>query len=247
MKLTTMEWLTLENAIAENFRVHGAPPQYLEFPADMKRLFAEIPTAPHFEEPGLIPGPSYQWYGRSGDRPLILECEQEPHDNHGRAFVHTSYLQRQDQMGDWTVLTELSDLPSSICVARPTFILSRSTMPEYVVFRSNPAGWDSVVYNASSRRDAENLLSFLKRDTLNENCFIGQPEPEGLWSAIRTVEGEEEVLCTYPTPSGALSVACRLSDEMPSELLVIKDRSGANPQQYFVSAGRVIDSAPRSH
>lgn len=116
-----MEWLTLEEATAQNFRVRGSPPQYLEFPADLKRLPAEIPTAPHFEKSGLIPGPSYQWYGRSGDRLLILECEQEPQGNEGRAFVHTSYLQRQDQLGDWSVLMELSDLPSAICVNEAHF------------------------------------------------------------------------------------------------------------------------------
>ena len=237
-----MHWLTLENAITQHFRVHGSPPQYLEFPADVTQLFADIPTTPHFEEPGLIPGPSYQWYGRSGDRPLILECEREPHGNQERAFLHTSYLQRQDQRGDWIVLTELSELPPSICVTRPNFILSRCLTPEWVVFRSNPAGWNSVVYNASSLRDAEKLLEFLKRDSVNNDYFLGHPEPEGLWSAIRTLEGKEEVLCTYPTRSGAISVACHLSDGMPSELLVIKDRSGTNPQEYFVSGGQVKGS-----
>ena len=238
-----MEWLTLEKAIAQNFQVHGSPPQYLEFPADIKKLSAEIPTIARAEEAGLIPGPSYQWYAQCGDRWLILECEQDPQSSSTRAFLHTSYLQRQDQFGDWSVLTELSNLPSAISVTRPTFILSRTTMPEWVVFRPDPAGWNSVVYNASSHRDAENLLAFLKNDTYNNNCFIAQPEREGLWSAIRTVEGEEEVLCTYPTRSGALSVACHFSNEKPSELLVVRDRSSASSQQYFVSGGRVTDPA----
>lgn len=236
-----MEWLTLEKAIAQNFRVHGSPPQYLEFPADLKRLSAEIPITGHFEEAGLIPGPSYQWYARSGHRSLILECEQDPQADYERIFLHTTYLQCQDDLGDWTVLNELSDMPSSIWVTRPTFILSRSTTPDWMVFRSHPAGWNSVVYNASSHRDAENLLAFLQRDSYNDNCFIGHPEPQGRWCAIRTVEGKEEVLCTYPTSSAALSVACEFSRDTPSELLLVEDRSSANPEQYFVSCGRVIN------
>lgn len=235
-----MEWFTLNEVIAQKFQVRGSPPQYLEFSANLRHLMEQIPNPPNFEESGFISGPSYQWYGRMNDRPLIVECEKDIEDNNQSVFIHTSYLPRQDQLGDWSVLGELSDLPSSICITRPKFILSRSTTPKWVVFRPDPAGWNAVIYNASSRHEAQNLLDFLNKDAFNSCCFIGPPEPEGLWSAIRTVKGREEVLCTYPTRSGALSVACRLSSRMPSEFLVVKDRSNASTTQYLVSGGQII-------
>lgn len=237
-----MEWLTFNEALARKLTIRGSPPQYLEFPADLTGLAVEIPTRPEFQDAGAIAGPSYQWYARVGDRPLIIEREKEIQDKNERIFVHTSYLQCQDRFGDWSVLLELSDLPKSIYTMRPNFVLSRNLTPSWVVFRPNPAGWSSVIYNASSRLDAEELLKFLKKDRFNEGCFIGPPEPEGLWSAIQTDEGHETVLCTYPTRSGALSVACNLSMKTPASLLLVKDRSHANPQQYFISGGRILNS-----
>jgi len=241
-----MKWLTFDNLTVHKFQIRGSPPQYLEFPAELHHLAAQIPTPPHFEESGLIPGPSYQWYGRTNDRPLIVEREKEIDDNNQRVFVHTSYLSRQDQLGDWSVLGELSDLPASILVTRPRFILSRTTTPKWVVFRPDPAGWNSVIYNASSEGEAQDLLDFLNRDESNSGCFIGPPEPEGLWSAIRTAKGRDEVLCTYPTRSAALSVACVISSQSPSEILLVKDRSNANPNLYLVSGGQVIQDSSGS-
>lgn len=237
-----MEWFTLGQAISENLRVWGSPPQLLDFPADIGRLSAQIPTSPHFEEVGITPGPVYQWFGRIGGRAFILEKEREPQTKDERVFVHTSYLQSQDERGDWTVLFELSDFPASIHLMRPNFIQSRNLTPAWVLLRPNPAGWNNIVYNAGSRGEAEDFLEFLQRDSFNESCFIDRPEPEGLWSVLRTRNGHEEVLSTYPTCSGALSVACNLSLQFPSETLVVMDRSKTRSMQYFISGGRVIGS-----
>jgi hypothetical protein len=68
----------------------------------------------------------------------------------GRSFE--SYLERQDRLGDWTVLNDLAVLPSSIRVSRPIFIMSRVLKPQYVVFWTDPAGWNAPVYNAASSR-----------------------------------------------------------------------------------------------
>src|SRR5882724_6841083 len=225
-----MLWLTQDEVIAQGFQVRGSPtPQVVDFPADLENLSAEIPVPPSFEEQGFIPGPSYQWYGRIGNRCVILEREKEELPRVGkRVVVYTSYLEQQDKSGDWTVLFDLSALPSAIFVTRPNFIMSRVVNPEDVVFRPNPSGWNAAVYNASSRSEAEELLKFLKQDRSNGDCFIGPPEPQGLWSAVQEDEGQGRVLCTYPVPSAAISFACDISSRTPSGRLIVKDNSNAN-------------------
>lgn len=239
-----MEWLTLEQAVDQKFQVYGSPePQCLELPADLGALPVEIPLPGHFVEMGICPAPSHQWYGRIGGRPIIVEREKETVDGRERVFIYTSYLPTQDEHGDWIVLQELSELPASIFLIRPSFIQSRTLKPHFVVNRPDPAGWNSVVYNASSRSEAENLLEFLKRDAFNQECFVAAPEPVGLWSAIRTEDGRETILCTYSNRSGAISLGCSLSKRPGSGVLVVKDRSNKSPEQYLISGGRVVASS----
>ncbi len=236
-----MKWVTLDEAITQKLQVRGTPvPQEIDLPADIKKLPAEIPIPPHFDKAGFIPSPSCQWYALIGDRFLILECEEEPSVSLGkRVFIHTSYLEYQEKSGDWTVLLDLSGLPSSIHVTRPNFIMSRVVKPQYVVFRPDPAGWNAAVYNATSHHEAEELMKFLNQDKANDSCFIGPPEPEGCWSAIQKDNGQEHVLCTYPTRSTAISVACDISSRRPLATLLVKDRLNTSKEQYVVSQGRV--------
>lgn len=240
-----MLWLKRDDANAQNFQVRGSPtPQEIEFPAYCDKLKAQIPLEPYFEQEGFIPGPSYQWYAWIGKRPLILECERRDAGVSHRVFVHTSYLAEQDRRGDWTVLLELSELPDSIHVGRPNFIMSRVREPKHVVFRPDPAGWNQTLYNAGSRGEAEELLEFLRLDQTNATCFIGPPEPLGQWSAIQNVNGHERVLCTYPFRNAAMSFACEFSLRTPSAVLVVKDLSRSDPKQYRVSDGQVVDRNP---
>jgi hypothetical protein len=236
-----MLWLTRADADAQNFQVRGSPtPQMIEFPADLNKLGTQIPVSPHFEQEGFIPSASYQWYGWINKRPVILEREKDHLGVPERVFLHTSYLENQDQSGDWMVLLDLSELPDSIHIGRPNFIQSRVRTPEHVVFRSEPAGWNAILYNASSHQEAEALLKFLRLDKANDRCFIGPPEPQGSWSAIHEDNGRQRVLCTYPLKSAAISFACRESLRAPSVVLVVKYLSNLNPDRYFVSQGRII-------
>jgi len=236
-----MDWIKFEELEEEKFEVRGSPPQYLEFPCDVTGLAAEIPTEAHFEKEGFIQGPTLHWYARAAGRPLIIEHEDSSRREIQRVFIHTSYLPIQDRSGDWTVLLDLLELPKSIPVMHPTFILSRTTHPKNVVYRPQAAGWNSVIYYASSLTEAEQLLAFLTRDSFNEACFIGPPEPEGLWSATRNEDSQEKILCTYLTRNAALSFACTLSLQDSSKPLLVKDRSHNSSDQYFVSGGKVVD------
>jgi len=170
-----MEWLSLEQALAQGFQVRGDPPQYLELPAELDRLASQIPTPAHFEQIGIAPSPSYQWFARIGERAIIVEREKPAINPEGRVFVYTNYLPKQNELGDWTSLLDLAELPSSIYVTRPRYILSRTLDPEHVLFRPDEMGNNLPVYNAASRHDAEGLLAFLKQDSFNELCFIGPP------------------------------------------------------------------------
>lgn len=91
-----MEWLTPEQALAQNFKVRGSPtPQYLEFPANVDQLASQIPTPAYFDEIGIVPSPSYQWFARIGERPIIVEQEKEGVIPGGRAFIHTNISRRR--------------------------------------------------------------------------------------------------------------------------------------------------------
>lgn len=161
--------------MAQKLEVRGAPPQCLEFHADLAELASHIPTPAHFEEMGIVPSPAWQWFARIHDRAIILEQEKEIHTVE-RVFVHTSYLSKQDQLGDWASLLDFRALPGAIHVTRPRYILSRCSKPEHIVFRPDEMGDNIPVYNASSRRDAEGLLAFLQQDSFNARCFIGPPD-----------------------------------------------------------------------
>jgi len=235
-----MLWMTQAEAIAQHFQVCGSPvPQEIEFPADLQKLSAQIPVPARFEQQGIVPAPTYQWYGMIGTRPLILGYEKDRPAGE-RVFIYTSYLHQQDQSGDWTVLLELSELPDSIFVMRPNFIMSRVREPKHVVFRPDPAGWNASLYAAASYEDADSLLKFLRQDKANDGCFIGPPEPQGQWATIQKDSEGERVLCNYPMRSTAISFACQVSSCTPSLVLVVKDLSRNSPDQYFVREGRVI-------
>jgi hypothetical protein len=238
-----MRWLTLDEAIAQGFQVRGSPlPQVIELAADSEKVAAQIPVPPRHLEMGDIPGPSCQWYGLIGERAVILEGERSKHALvPDRIFVHTSYLEPQDTLGDWVVMHEFTELPGAICLTRPLHIMSRNRKREHVVYRPDPAGWNANIYDAASRHEAEELLDFLKQDAWNEGCFVGAPEPEGYWSAMRSDGGGQHVLCTYPHRNAALSFACNESSRTPSAVIVVKDRSSATNEQYVVSGGRVIE------
>lgn len=163
----------------QKLEVRGAPPQCLEFHADLAELASHIPTPAHFEELGIVPSPTWQWFARIGDRMIIVEQEKETHTADERVFVHTSYLPNQDELGDWASLLDLRELPRAIHVTRPRYIVSRTLEPEHVVFRPDELGANIPVYNASSRRDAGGLLAFLKQDRFNARCFIGPPSLPG--------------------------------------------------------------------
>ncbi len=226
-----------------NSKSAGKPaPQIIEIAADLRRLSNEIPIPGHYLEEGDVPSPSYQWYAWIGHRPIILEREaQLPGDVPGRVFIHTTYLEGQDRLGDWTVLRELAELPRSICITRPSHIMSRIARPDSVLFRPDPAGWDAIVYSAASNREAEECLAFLKRDPWNASCFIGPPEPESNWCAIEADNGRERILCFYPVRNAALMFACRVSSQNPTAIIVVKDRDNLWADQYFVSHGKVVE------
>lgn len=237
-----MHWMTFEEATERRFQVRGTPvPQQIELLADVKELSNEIEVPGRFMEMGDIPGPSFQWYAWIGDRPIILEREAKVGEGiPERVFIHTSYLERQDKFGDWSVLRELTELPISIYVTRPSHIVSRSANHDYIVFRPDSSGWNALVYSAASLREAEELLEFLKQDQWNESCFIGSSERDGIWSAIRNHDGEEQILCTYPQRNTALNFACRVSLQLGQGVITVKERSSVSKDQYVVSEGRVI-------
>ncbi len=166
-----MKWFTLEQAIAENFKVHGSPPHCIEFPADRAALKLQIPISPHYETNPMLPGPAFQWFAMIRSRPAVIEMEKVPF--YERIFVFTSY--GSDSSGDWAVLPDLVELPSSIQVTRPIYIDSRTHDPEHIVYRPATEGSNQILYRASSRSDAEGLLEFLKKDEFNKHCFIGPP------------------------------------------------------------------------
>ncbi len=237
-----MKWLTFDEAIASHFCVRGTPkPQSLEFQADMVRLPQDIPTPPQYEEEGYgCASPANQWFGVIDERCVVVEQEAPPCPYApDRALVHTSYLEQQDRQGDWTVLLDLGGLPHSISVSRPRFIDSRYSKPECVVYRPSGAGWDSTVYKASSTKEAEDLLAFLKADEWNIACFIGPPEIAGLWSVIEEREGREHILATYPFRNGTLSVGCGMSAKMPERTLTVRNREDDRSEVFRIVSGHV--------
>lgn len=78
-------------------------------------------------------------------------------------------------------------LPAAIYVSRTTFIESRTTNPDFVVYRQHPHGWNTSIYEASSCNDADGFLDFLLNDPLNEGGYVGDSR-----YAVRGQRSKEE-------------------------------------------------------
>lgn len=234
-----MEWFTYAHGLtrARDLLADKIVPQAIGVMADVRTLVRDIPIHPELIPPEYgPPGPMQQWSGQIGDRLFTVECEanDSPHDS---ALISTGFLQNQDKLGDWVVLLELLELPKSIYITRPLFIESRNVHPKCVVYRPDPQGWKTAIYKAASQAEAENLLAFMKQDTWNEKCLVGEPSPPGKWAIVQG----ERVMLGYGTElNEALKFACEWSLRYAPIVLVVKDVSGVNTKEYVVSEGRVL-------
>jgi hypothetical protein len=249
-----MNWFTGSDAMTPIERP-STEPQFISVVADVPQLYMEVPNSPRLILPSEgPPSPVHQWYGRIGNRWIVLECEvnlpvsavtditTEP----GSVLIYTHFPEQEKKDGDWTSLTELVGLPSSVFVTRPLSIASRCTNPNLVVYRPNARGWKDTIYYTDSCREADNLLAFLKQDNWNESCFIGEPEPGGEWGIVQDEGmGRELILGAYPELNSTLKVACKMSLRfVPSTILTVKDLTGSHlGLRYQITQGRVIDRA----
>ena len=212
--------------------------------ADVKTLAKLIPIAPRLiptsEGP---PAPEYEWYGRIGQRLVMIETLADLDVATGIA-IWTAYISA-DRGGDWKILHELRGLPDCIFLSRPLWIQSRTRRSDHAVYRPHERGWNDAIYLAASRAEAEALIDHLKTDHFNANCFIDELEPQGEWGIIRNVDGREQVIGAYPLPNETLRVACDMSlragDSRP---LVVRDlQQGGASSRYEVLNGRVVSDS----
>lgn len=125
-------------------------------------------------------------------------------------------------------------------MTRPLFVESRNTPVSCVVYRPDPQGWSVPIYQAKSRSEAEGLLAFLKQDSWNEACYVGDPEPPGDWIMV---QGENIVLGNGRGLNWQLKSACEASLRYGGKTIKVRDSSGSNNQEYLISQGRVLRSS----
>jgi hypothetical protein len=233
-----MNWLTFEEIQAMFRGLVRRPAQMVTLFAEVSSLTSDIPVQSKQEPPGKGPPTAIRrWFGKIGDRLFEIQADASGILNPSAVVVYTFFLPAQDIQGDWSVLVDLKPLPRSIHVARPLFIESRCTTPQFVVYRPDPQGWSTPIYNAASSTDAEHLLAFMNLDGWNEGCFIDDPEPPGKWA---TIQGDEVILGTGSDLNSALRFACDLSSRNPSRSFQVKDISERNDEVYVVCDGRVL-------
>lgn len=234
-----MRWLDHTSMQSAASEFGGRAPQMITLPADVASLVAEIPIAPVLQSPSEGPPTAlYRWFGTTGKRFLELQADASGLLGANSVVIITSFAPGQDCFGDWSALLDLSELPKSVKVSCPLYIESRCSKPAAAVFRRDPKGWNDPVYLAKSWDDAEALLTFLKQDRENYNCFIDNPPPKGDWATLRG----EEVLRGYGTELHiALQFACSFSEQYPTSVLQVRDLSRQNSQVFAVAAGKVVD------
>jgi hypothetical protein len=219
------------------------PLQLLSFAADWAMLSQEIPVSPRMVVPSEGPPVSvYQWYCQNETRSLMLEIEERHRSDEREAVViYTPFADALDTRGDWTVVVELGDLPRSVFITRPLYIQSRAPKADAGVYRPHPSGWNDSVYVASSYTEAADLLSYLRQDEWNDQCFVGPPEPAGPWEIVRRVVEKEERVGVYPGLGSALKVACQMSLNVDRASLAVRQLSRtAGARKYCVESGRVL-------
>ena len=232
-----MEWLTAEEA-KRLFRSAG-PAQMIMLAADLAQLRKEIPLPP-VPSDGGPPTPSIWWFARTKERYIQFECQEEPLATDAQwVLIYTPFLKQRESGGDWEILRELGELPSSIFALRPLFIESRFSESRDLVYRPHPRGWKDMIYAAASHNDAFDLLEYLRLDPWNDTCFVASPEPEGKWSIITR---SNNVIGCYPSLEATLRVACNWDLPWgPDVILTVRDPSGQNPnREYQIAYGRVI-------
>jgi hypothetical protein len=234
-----MRWLTREQA-QEACATNRSEPQLISVAADVAELWGEIPVVPDLigSDQGA-PSPVNRWYGCIGNRVFSVEAQAHPRLDHSSVALYTPFLEQQSTFGDWAVLLELRPLPKPIHVSRPLFIESRNQHPTRVVYRPDPQGWNSVLYKAASKDDADRLMSFLSTDAWNQSCFVGDPEPAGEWVVC---QGEEVIGRGGCEFNQTLRVACKWSLRYPRTKVVVKDISGLNSAVFRIEQGRVLDA-----
>lgn len=216
-------------------------PQMIILCADTSQLVVDIPVQPTIISPDNGPPVAvWQWYARLADRLIVIESAADAPFQQSAINIYTHFLQRQDTCGDWSVLIDLQPLPASIYVARPLFIESRAISPQFVVYRPDPQGWNTAVYKATSRADAEALVDFIMADRWNEACFIGEPEPAGKWAIAHK---DEIILGTGSGLNWALKSACEMSQKNPSVMYRVVDISKTSSDVYRVYKGNVVKPA----
>jgi hypothetical protein len=239
-----MEWFTYADGLRIAPSLVGTcAPQIISVMADVSALTKDIPTQPELiPSDNGPPGPTQQWCGRIDDRLITIECEANNSVEERGILIRTGFLKRQDELGDWSAILDLQELPTSIHITRPLFIESRNVGPDCAVYRAHTQGWNTLLYRAASRTEAEDLLTFLRQDRWNEGCFIGEPEPPGKWA---TIQGDEVILGGGSELNSALRFACEWSLRYAPVVLLVKDVSGINNDVHVVSQGRVLQPSER--
>ncbi|GAA4440177.1 hypothetical protein [Bremerella cremea] len=239
--MTAMKWITCDQAAEITHGMsEGQVIQEIVLGTDVRTLRDEIPVEPHLlAVSDELPSPVFRWYGLIEDRVFSLECDETAYNSEPSALISTPYLSRQDQSGDWTVLTELLSLPNSIQVRCPKYVASRTIDPEHVVFLPTGRGWDTPVYLAASLEEAEQLVRFLSNNVQQVDYFVGPPEPLGDW---RITQGEQEYNRSDVTLSSTLQNACDWSMRYPERLFVVQDISRSSDRMFQICNGQIVDS-----
>jgi hypothetical protein len=242
-----MKWLTQDD-IARLPKAIDSPIQTISVVANLTRLSTEIPLLPQLvtEDEGL-PSATQRWCCQIEGRFVCIEQELCPNPRAtDQVAIYTPFLHSNEGSGDWKVLLELEKLPESIIVTRPLFVESRTTSPCCVIYRPDSRGWSDSVYRSSSYLEANEFLSYLKKDTWNDLCYIGEPSPLGEWSIIVLELDQQRVLGAYPEKNVALRVACEMSLRQEiGQPISVKDLSGLHPTEtYKISLGRVMRDVP---
>lgn len=240
-----MNWLTPEES-QKLFSECKAEPQALVFYCETTELGAYLPVKPRYvsTEEGPV-SPVNEWLGFIHNRPVVVQQEQKPiGPDPYSVTVLTPYA--EGAMGDWATLELLDELPRPIQTSLPLYIQSHTTSRNHVVYRPSSQGWDYSLYHATSRADAEKLLSYLnQRDPRNKECFIGSYETRGYWNIVTRRADRESLVGTYEDMNSALRVACDFSTKQPDTLLIVKDVSEKPQPNIFEVARGKVQRSPR--
>ncbi|KLU05194.1 hypothetical protein RISK_002770 [Rhodopirellula islandica] len=235
--LTHHEWLAL---LDQHGHLPGQPHE-LHLGIDATAFLRDIGIAPHitdYEE--SYPASLHRWYARVGELYLTIDLSASPADHD--ACTVTTRLPLDGY--PWETLRAIEQLPNSIDLHDVWHIETPDdSTVTHVVIREDPRGFDSPVYRASSKLDANSLLDYLRCDS-QVHYAVQKPDPDGNWQVWEHHDDGRLCIGNYPNRSSSVALACNLTRD-GSKTIRVSSSNSPDLREYLVADGRVVSVSER--